>query len=169
MKVFFQNLILSRKFWEKVCSFSNKFPLWKLFRFKVWNKKFSIQKLTDNKIVLSYCDALLKSRFNFWRVSTNWSEIGLVFNGFYFFDLRLVALSRIWNKMSIALETLIRELSFFFSKKVFLWILIFRKSRKCQLTCFYDVNWHQKLTMWNRSSEEFCSPKIIVFLKSDAS
>ena len=128
--------------------------MWKLFRFKVWNMKFSIQKLTDNEMVVSYCDALLKPRFKFRRVSTNWPEIGPIFNGFYFFDLRLDALSRSWNKMSISLETLIRELSSFFSKKFFLWILFFRKSRKCQLTCFYDVNWHQKLTMWNRSSNE---------------
>ena len=143
--------------------------MWKLFRFKVWNMKFSTQKVTDNKMVVSYCDALLKSRFNFWRVSNNWPEVGLVFKCFYFVDSRQDALSRNWNKISIALETLIRELSSSISKKVFLWILIFRKPRKCQLICFSDVNWHQKLTMWNRSSNEFCSPKINVFPKSDAS
>ena len=54
----FQNLILSRKFWLKLCSFSNKFSWWKLFCFKVWNEKFSIQKLTGDKMVVSYSDTL---------------------------------------------------------------------------------------------------------------
>ena len=54
----FQHLILSRKFWLKICPFSNKFSLWKLFCFKVWNVKCSIQKLTGDKMVVSNSDTL---------------------------------------------------------------------------------------------------------------
>ena len=56
--ILFQNLILSRKFRLKICPFSKNFSLWKLFCFKVWNVKFSIRKLTGNKMVLSNSDLL---------------------------------------------------------------------------------------------------------------
>ena len=54
---------------------------------------------------------------------------------------------------------------FFFNRKALLRFMIFMKWRKCQLSRFYGVNWHQKLILWNRISNEFCSPKINVFSK----
>ena len=165
---------VSFKIWFYLGSSDRKYVLsqlnflWKQFCFKVWDVKASIQKLTGDKMVVSYSDTLQKSRLKFWRFSKKWPEVGLVFFCFYFLDLRQDAFSRNWLKTSLELEVLIRELSSFSSKKVFLWIMIFRKSRKCQLSRFYGVYWHQKLILCNRICNEFCSPKIKVFLKSDA-
>ena len=161
----FQTLILYRKFWLKICSFSNKSSWWKLFCFKVCIVKFSIRKLTGDKMVGAKSDTLQKCRFKFWRASKNWPEVRLVSNCFWFLDLRQDALSRNWNKMSLALEVLIRELFFPSPKKAFLWIMIFGKSRKCQKSRFYSVTWHQKMTSWNQIPKEIYSLRINVFSK----
>ena len=150
--------VLSPKFFLCENYFVSKSETW-IFPFENWRViKWFHQILTHSKNLDSVFDEIQKS-------------------GLKSYSLLFVFKFSIWDRMfcqEIEIEChshqkfWFENCFFFFNRKALLRFMIFMKWRKWQLSRFYGVNWHQKLTLWNRISNESCSPKINVFLKSDA-